>query len=533
MSLSESAAANLLAADSYPSPPTSPQSAKRAAVAASGKNIAKAKLDPVIDSAIFAPAPVSQKDYARPVAPAESTVSANEEPEAAEEASKLRTWKDALSLTDLRCGATRKDNKSCENKISAKKADRMDGVIKLLWVPSNTSLEVETQLDSLAKLAHCHYHDHPPAREARISKWLLVLPGAPRAQSRQKLLRNILVSAPIKCTSVKKDGKPCGNAIGREKRFYYDKTITKMIQMAMEPKDEDDPLMLLSKVMQHYMLCHVHRMPPYKQQDEWTRRVNKFRAACQNEMNARKEENKSWKDEMGKEGTARNSAEASKLASRPPPPTSQRVVDDLGTYWDTGYETSRFDVLGKCDMIEENKSTLDEIRDIAKDQLKTDTEKSENEVNDGFVYLYQVPGNEHLVKIGFTAGSVATRLEKWKKDCHREPTALYPAAMTCTAAVPHAHRVERLVHAELMEHRVRLYCERCGKQHVEWFEVPVEDAVRAIESWSGWMRTRPYAKRETRTEVKWYLKEAEAKRLSDMAKFLKELQSDVEGNDTS
>ncbi|OAA80389.1 DNA-binding protein [Akanthomyces lecanii RCEF 1005] len=528
MSLSECAAVELSPADSYPSPPTSPQSAKRTAAVAPGKNITKATLDAAVDSVASATAPASQKEYARPVTPAASTASGDEDPQAAEEALKLSTWKIALSLADMRCGATRKDNKSCENKISAKKADRINDVVKLLWVPSNTSMEVETHLDSLAKLAHCHYHDHPPAREARISKWLVALPGQPRPPSLQKRLRNILGSAPTKCTSLKKDGKNCGNAVGREKRFYCDKTITKMIRMAMAPQDEDDPLMLLTKVMQHYMLCHVHRAPPYKQQDEWTRRISKFRAACQNEMNARNKESKSSKRPTEKEEIKRNNTNSSKLASPPPTPRIQRVDDDPGTYWDTGYETSRFDVLGKCDMVDESKSTFDEIRDITQELLNTDTERSENEVNDGFVYLYQVPGNEHLVKIGFTTGSVAARLEKWKKDCHREPAAVYPTAMTCTAAVPHAHRVERLVHAELMEHRVRLYCERCGKQHVEWFEVPAEDAVRVIEKWCGWMRTRPYVKRETREGVKWYLKEAEAKRLSDVAKFLKELQSDIE-----
>ncbi|OAQ99782.1 hypothetical protein LLEC1_07709 [Akanthomyces lecanii] len=482
MSLSGSAETKLPPADSYPSPHTSPQSAKRAAVAAPGKTITKARLDAAIASVAFETATTPQNEHARPATPADSIASDDEKSEAAEEALKLKAWKIALSLADMKCGAIRKDDETCENKISAKKADRMNDLLKLLWVPDNTSLEVETHLDSLAKLAHCHYHDHPPAREARVTKWLVVLPGAPRLPSLQKSLRNILVSTPIKCTSVRKDGKACGKAVGREKRFYCDKTIAKMINMAMDPTDEDDPLLLLVKVLQHYMLCHLHCVPPYKQQDEWTRRINKFRAACQNEMNMRSRENESSNNAKEKEESLKNNADESKLATPPPTPSSLRAVNDPASYWDTGYETSRFDILGKRDMVDESKSTFDEIRDITRAPLNTDTKKSENEVNDGFVYLYKVPGNEHL----------------------------------------------RLVHAELMEHRVRLYCERCGKQHVEWFEVPAEDAVRVVEKWSRWMRTTPYVKRETRKGVTWYLKEAEAKRLSDVAKFLQELQSDME-----
>lgn len=520
MSRSESAAAKSSPADYYSSPPTSPQSARAAIKAAPGKSTAKATLQPAIDAVIPNKLPAARKEYVRPVTPPESAASDDEQSEATKEPSKLSTWKAALSLSDMRCGATRKDNKPCENKTSTKKMERIDDIIKLLWIPNTSSLDAETHLDSLAKLAHCHYHDDPPAREARISGWLTVLPGAPRAPSLQKRLRNILGSAPAKCTSVKKDGKPCGNAIGREKRFYCNKTIKKMIQVAMEPKEEED-LTLLAEVLKHHMLCHRHRAQPYKQQDEWTRRVSKFRAACQNEKSMRDRQDPT----TAKEEEGQQNVEDSKLVSPPPTPRKQKEVPDPGAYWDTEYLTGRFDILGKRDMVDEDKLALDEIRDTARELLNTDSDKSENEVNDGFVYLYQVPGNKHLVKIGFTTDSVAARLEKWQKDCHRVPTGLYPPA--AAAAVPHAHRVERLAHAELMEHRVRVYCERCEKKHVEWFETSVEAAVAVVDKWSRWMRTRPYEQRVTRAGAKWHLKETEAKRLADVPKFLEDLQKDV------
>ncbi|KAF2680618.1 DUF1766-domain-containing protein [Lentithecium fluviatile CBS 122367] len=57
--------------------------------------------------------------------------------------------------------------------------------------------------------------------------------------------------------------------------------------------------------------------------------------------------------------------------------------------------------------------------------------------------------------------------------------------------VPHAHRVERLVHIELGDQRVTKKCDACGKDHREWFEV---DASRegvtkvddVIKRWVAW-----------------------------------------------
>ena len=58
--------------------------------------------------------------------------------------------------------------------------------------------------------------------------------------------------------------------------------------------------------------------------------------------------------------------------------------------------------------------------------------------------------------------------------------------------VPHAHRVERLIHLELGEQRVMKNCEACGRTHKEWFEVDatkqgvkkVDDVVKRWVEWA-------------------------------------------------
>ncbi|KAM3557407.1 hypothetical protein ARSEF4850_005084 [Beauveria asiatica] len=284
-----------------------------------------------------------------------------------------------------------------------------------------------------------------------------------------------------------------------------------MIEMAMGSIEQESPLTVLAEVWKHYTLCHVHLKYSFKTQDDWVKRLEEFRMACQREMDSKIEEEKL----KAKAATAaKNKPDEIIFASPPPTPKSRQVHKTPRTFWDGVYETSQFKILGPHEAIDKSLCTIDVV---AREQLNTEDDKSKNEINDGFVYLYQVSGNDNLVKIGFTTGQVSTRLESWGKDCHREVTQLYPALDAICEAVPHAHRVERLVHAELMEHRVRVYCEPCEKQHIEWFKVSAKHAVAVIEKWSLWIQGMPYEKRETRQSVKWFLKADEAKRLADIA----------------
>ena len=58
--------------------------------------------------------------------------------------------------------------------------------------------------------------------------------------------------------------------------------------------------------------------------------------------------------------------------------------------------------------------------------------------------------------------------------------------------MPHAMRVERMIHLELGAQRVIKQCEACGKSHKEWFEVEasregikkVDDVVKRWVEWA-------------------------------------------------
>jgi len=122
--------------------------------------------------------------------------------------------------------------------------------------------------------------------------------------------------------------------------------------------------------------------------------------------------------------------------------------------------------------------------------------------------------NTILLKIG-RANNVHRRMNEWSRQCgYRLSLVRYypyvpstpsptPSPQTSPAQsrrhssaggvrkVPHAMRVERLIHLELGEQRVVKKCEACGKDHREWFEVEAsKEGVRKVDEvvkrWVDW-----------------------------------------------
>ncbi|KAL8713682.1 MAG: hypothetical protein Q9220_002208 [cf. Caloplaca sp. 1 TL-2023] len=121
-----------------------------------------------------------------------------------------------------------------------------------------------------------------------------------------------------------------------------------------------------------------------------------------------------------------------------------------------------------------------------------------------------------LLKIG-RASNVQRRMNEWTRQCGYDlslirfypylPSSSSPApsplakgvlAANNVAAprkVPHAHKVERLIHLELAERRVKRDCGACGKEHREWFEVGGDrEGVRGVDEvirrWVRWAEMR-------------------------------------------
>ncbi|KAI9746623.1 MAG: hypothetical protein M1818_000337 [Claussenomyces sp. TS43310] len=106
-----------------------------------------------------------------------------------------------------------------------------------------------------------------------------------------------------------------------------------------------------------------------------------------------------------------------------------------------------------------------------------------------------------LLKIGRTS-NVQRRLNEWNRQCDYNLSLIryYPyhptspgRLSTVPRKVPHAHKVERLIHLELAEKRARdnSKCSQCGREHREWFEIEaskagVKSVDEVIRRWVDW-----------------------------------------------
>ena len=73
--------------------------------------------------------------------------------------------------------------------------------------------------------------------------------------------------------------------------------------------------------------------------------------------------------------------------------------------------------------------------------------------------------------------------------------------------VPHSHKVERLIHLELAEKKVRKACGTCGKEHREWFEVEASrEGMRVVDEvcrrWCDWAELKQTGEVKIKTKTK-------------------------------
>ncbi|EED18232.1 conserved hypothetical protein [Talaromyces stipitatus ATCC 10500] len=158
--------------------------------------------------------------------------------------------------------------------------------------------------------------------------------------------------------------------------------------------------------------------------------------------------------------------------------------------------------------------------------LKPLTKKTEIE-KVGIVYVYWQPGNFGHLKIGYT-DDLEKRMKGWNRQCNKTMEIYYPSRNDAEELIPvsHVFRVEKLVHTELKNlRRIEKDCSGCGKNHIEWFEAPLDLAVAVVRKWMAWMRESPYEERSSSGggNAEWVLKEEQKSKLSALSQPLKEV----------
>ncbi|KAL7946810.1 T5orf172 domain-containing protein [Trichoderma barbatum] len=432
--------------------------------------------------------------------------------------------KTRLDLQDGRCGCLTKQKKPCKIITPEKNGSKVDSLVESMIALTQSSLELDGRLQDLAKLVHCHFHDHEKHIESRVEKWILIFPtGAPDAKPVFRLERQIKLALRrdyTHCIGKTKMQRDCRSKLGGQKIQNYFRTIDEIIKSVVG--FEDTKIGYLLKVLAFNGLCSSHQYQSHKHIESWSSRIMDIRSTYQAESmklvddctldgssisdktsHADKVQSSMFKNNTKHNLETQDDSTAINLGSLSP-----------AQYWPEAFDESAFEIIERSDRLQDREYSHNEIKANATRPLD---EKS-GDLKSGFIYLYTVKGNEELVKIGYTTRSPEVRHEEWKISCNRDPKPLYQDSIA-----PNAHRIEALCHAELDYCRTRVYCTGCLTQHTEWFEITPRDAISVIQKWSNWMASHPYIKTLSESGVKWVLKPEEIKKFDDIDTFMKDL----------
>ena len=117
---------------------------------------------------------------------------------------------------------------------------------------------------------------------------------------------------------------------------------------------------------------------------------------------------------------------------------------------------------------------------------------------EGYIYVYQVDTNPGFYKIGRTAKRSNERIKAQERRCKYTAEVVFPPDMNKAIPIPHASRVEKLIHAELKDYRHEQVECKCGVgRHLEWFKTSEAHIKAVIQKWTSWINTSPYEESTT------------------------------------
>ncbi|RGP81347.1 hypothetical protein FLONG3_491 [Fusarium longipes] len=487
------------------SPPTSP-SLTKGALARETRRPAANKYSPL------SPPPTPRKLQS-------TTVKRNQTTHRSDDVATLRT---RLAIDDKKCGAI-VETKGGVCRRWSPAANRIAVTSKLQSIVGLTqsSTELEGNLDELSNLVHCQEHCIGPPKTKRIGIWIQTFPvGEPNATILiPREIRQLLDLDSSRCIGeVDKTDPRCTKHIGGQRVYNCVRTIAGIIEPNVYLNEPYLNGML--KVLETNMYCpdHINKRP-LQNVSTWKSSIEKIRDKYHD-----KPVGSTICDEAGVTIDPQNRGAspgtpplARAMAASPGSARSSipKFDGDLSTYWqhEHVYKISPFVIRERSRGLDDHKSSYDKIEEKMKKSLGEERES-------GYIYVYEVEGNSGFVKIGFTGRSVKDRLADWEHDCNRVPKLVYQYPSATVAKAPNARRVEGLCHAELYHRKTWIYCDCCFKWHHEWFEISSRKAIATVRKWCNWMAKNPYHDVGT-------LREEEVEKTRDMDKFMKDIAGSI------
>lgn len=305
-------------------------------------------------------------------------------------------------------------------------------------------------------------------KDAQLDNWKTAFPvgdaDTKPIVSVEKQIKRGLGQLFAQCIWETLEGEPCNRGIGGQRVQNCAKTIDEIVKP--EVYLDDAYLDYLLEVLETNMYYPDHMdKPRLKKVALWKSKVIEIRKTANSELVQPIERDalegfESQTRAPNTQETGSLSTEKSNnliLPNRGLSPLrnlqslSSEFNQDPATFWPKAYDTTPFHITAR----ENGLADYNRVRRKLKKPLDC------RDQEDGYVYLYEVEGNERFVKIGYTGRSVEMRQKEWAFDCNRNIKALYPIYPGSAIAVPNARRVEALCHAELHHCRITIYCTGC------------------------------------------------------------------------
>jgi hypothetical protein len=390
-----------------------------------------------------------------------------------------------------------------------------------------SSESLDNELEALIMLVHCQSHDHGYAKEDRLELWAKVFPRGSASSTViiEQQIKKVLHRVEQRCIGINQKKERCRLSIGGQRVQNCRKTIDEILQ----PDVYEDAELLEGylRVLEANMYCPFHiDKQGYKRVSTWKSSINDILEKSKTELvrdvnlliSPVEDKAEAIDSEAVSESTGITEATVWPNGQLPTPRNTRSLSPEFShspsKFWPSALDASPFKTLPRLDDV----PNLGECYGLVKKVVTRNLAKTEN--IEGYVYLYEVEGNEGFIKIGYTK-ALDKRHKDWRFDCNRDTKLLYPLSEDGLEKVPNAPRVEALCHSELDYCRIRVDCGACLKEHIEWFEISPKKCIQVIKKWSQWMRKDPFENVTTGQGM--FLKKEETEKTKDMDKFMKSI----------
>ncbi|KAH7357554.1 hypothetical protein BKA66DRAFT_595273 [Pyrenochaeta sp. MPI-SDFR-AT-0127] len=181
------------------------------------------------------------------------------------------------------------------------------------------------------------------------------------------------------------------------------------------------------------------------------------------------------------------------------------LVAQLSELCESDHSQGRFQALRDFTLrpFKTGEITQDKIRKDVSAMLQTPLNPNELKTHGmGYVYVLRDQMGASTIgelKIGFSKFHPEHRAHELARCLAR------PEVISHTPLLPHAKRLESIIHTELQAVRKIQPCPKCEHNHQEWFIVSHLDSREVVFRWSRWILQRPYVDGKLTDKWKAYL----------------------------